>query len=140
MPYKDGTRTREYQKEWVRQKRGGKVRQAEGSTDINPVIPKVTSSVIPVEDLIPKEPYDEAAALKHMMSMHPVYSDKMITTSGGVRCRPVIGWQEGEAWKPTPIVAKVDRTRLARLKKVIKGLELVKVVEKGGRGVEVLSV
>ncbi len=131
MSYKDPEKQRQYQREQMRLLRSvtpAVIPQARSITE-SPVIPdqNVIPAVIPADQLIPTEPYNEQEALDHMMSMYPVYSDKVITTSGGVRCRPVIGWREGEAWKPTPVVIKVDRARLARLKKVIKDMELVKV-------------
>ncbi len=133
--FKDKEKQREYQREQMRKRRSVipaepvVIPQAQGITksDVIPV-QNVIPAVIPVDQLVPTEPYDPQKALEHMMRMHPVYSDKVITTSGGVRCRPVIGWQEGETWKPTPVVTKVDKAKLARLKKVIKDLELVKVV------------
>ncbi len=125
MPYKDKEAQRQAVRDAVQ-------RHRQKDVIPDPVIPEnVIPSVIPktilADELIPTDPYNEVAAREHMMRMHPVYSDKVITTSGGVRCRPVIGWREGEVWKPTPIIVKVDKAKLARLRKVIKDLELVKV-------------
>ncbi len=130
MSYKDPEKQKAYDRERKHWERVGHfasvvvLPHAQSRTESH-VLP--VPNVLPLQ-LSPQEPYDEAAALKHMMSMHPVYSDKVITTSGGVVLHPVIGWQEGKAWNPTPVTIKVDKTQLARLKKVIKDMDLVKVV------------
>ena len=130
----DKEKRREYMRDYMAKRRVNST--PEVNTNVNNSDEKLTETtkdvntvnMIPVDQLVPTEPYDPQKALDHMMRMHPVYSDKFITMSGGVRCRPVIGWRDGEAWTPSPIVVKVDKAKLARLKKVIKDMELVKVV------------
>ncbi len=114
MAYKDPEKQREYQREQMRKRRA--------------VIPQsiTESPVIPVQ-LSPTEPYDPQAALKHMMSMHPVYSPFIRTTPHGISYHPIEGWIPGEPFRYEPPVVVVDAAKRARLKKVIKDMELVKV-------------